>query len=34
MLTAFYGATGLARYLPGGAYLAAQGALVGRVASK
>jgi hypothetical protein len=34
MLTVFYGATGLARYLPGGAYLAAQGTLVRQVASK
>jgi len=34
MLTLFYGASGLARYLPGGAYLADQVALVRQVASK
>jgi hypothetical protein len=34
MLTVFYAASGLARYLPGGEYLAAQGTLVRQVASK
>jgi hypothetical protein len=34
MLTVFYGASGLARYLPGGDYLTAQGALVREVARK
>jgi hypothetical protein len=34
MLAALYGASGLERYLPGGAYLSAQGSLVRQVASK